>query len=422
MSQPLADLIRPITIDDVVGQKHILGKNKALRKIIESGNIPNMIFYGPSGTGKTTLASIIAKMVDKTLYRINATSASSSDIKDIINKIGTLENQKGILLYLDEIQYFSKKQQQLLLEYIENGDITLIASTTENPYFYVYNALISRSTIFEFKPITSYEIEKAVIRAIQFKANQLNHKVDIEEGVVKYLSTICGGDCRKAINSVELMFNISSHYDKTYFFTMNEANQIGQRSAMRYDRDGDAHYDILSAFQKSIRGSSPDASIFYLAKLIEAGDIVSPCRRLLVIASEDIGLAYPQAISVVKSCVDAALQLGLPEARIPLSEATIFLATCPKSNSAILAIDKALEYVNQGKGANIPNALLDTHYEGSKDLNHGVGYKYSHDYKNHYVEQQYLPDDIKNDKFYLYQENKIESATKKYWDEVKSHK
>ena len=419
MSQPLADLIRPTTLDDVVGQSHLLSKNSALRRILESGNIPNMIFYGPSGTGKTTLAGIIAKMVDKKLYKLNATSASSSDIKEVIAKIDTLEGNKGILLYIDEIQYFSKKQQQLLLEYIETGDITLIASTTENPYFYVYNALISRSTIFEFKPIKAYDIEKAVNRAITFMANRLNQKVDIEKDVVKYLSTICGGDCRKAINSVELMFNICNHYDQTYFFTMNEAHQIGQRSAMRYDRDGDEHYDTLSAFQKSIRGSDPDAGLFYLAKLLEAGDLISPCRRLLVIASEDVGLAYPQAASITKNLVDSAMQLGLPEARLPLAEAVILLATAPKSNSVILAIDKALDLVREGKGSKIPTNLLDTHYQGSANLGHGEGYKYAHNYENHYVKQQYLPDDIKNVKIYEYQDNKMEKTTKNYWENIK---
>ena len=419
MSQPLADLIRPSTLDEVVGQSHLLNKNSALRRILESGNIPNMIFYGPSGTGKTTLAGIIAKMVDKRLYKLNATSASSSDIKDVISKINTLEGNKGILLYIDEIQYFSKKQQQLLLEYIETGDITLIASTTENPYFYVYNALISRSTIFEFKPIKPYDIEKAVNRAITIMANRLNQKVDIEKDVVKYLSTICGGDCRKAINSVELMFNICNHYDQTYFFTMNEAHQIGQRSAMRYDRDGDEHYDTLSAFQKSIRGSDPDAGLFYLAKLLEAGDLISPCRRLLVIASEDVGLAYPQAASIVKSLVDSAMQLGLPEARLPLAEAVILLATSPKSNSVILAIDKALDLVREGKGSKIPTNLLDTHYAGSSKLGHGEGYKYAHNYENHYVKQQYLPDDIKNEVIYEYQDNKMEKTTKNYWENIK---
>lgn len=421
-NQPLADLIRPKTLEEVVGQEHLLGKNGVLRKLIESKKIPNMIFYGPSGTGKTTLARMIADSVDKKLYRINATSASSSDVKEIIAKIGSLGHLDGILLYLDEIQYFSKKQQQLLLEYIESGEITLIASTTENPYFYVYNALISRSTIFEFKPIRPSEIEKAVQRAISFLADRSQQKIEVEEGVVRYLSTICGGDCRKAINSVELMFNVANHYNQTYFFTMNEARQIGQRSAMRYDRDGDEHYDLLSAFQKSIRGSDPDAGIFYLAKLLEADDLISPCRRLLVIASEDIGLAYPQAGSIVKSLVDSAMQLGLPEARIPLAEAVIFLATCPKSNSAILAVDSALSAVKQGKGSKIPNALLDAHYGGSAELHHGEGYRYSHDFPNHYVDQSFLPDDLIGEKFYVYQENKVESAAKKYWEEVKKKK
>ena len=421
-NQPLADLIRPKTLEEVVGQEHLLGKNGVLRKLIESKKIPNMIFYGPSGTGKTTLARMIADSVDKKLYRINATSASSSDVKEIIAKIGSLGHLDGILLYLDEIQYFSKKQQQLLLEYIESGEITLIASTTENPYFYVYNALITRSTIFEFKPIRPSEIEKAVQRAISFLADRSQQRIEVEEGVVRYLSTICGGDCRKAINSVELMFNVANHYNQTYFFTMNEARQIGQRSAMRYDRDGDEHYDLLSAFQKSIRGSDPDAGIFYLAKLLEADDLISPCRRLLVIASEDIGLAYPQAGSIVKSLVDSAMQLGLPEARIPLAEAVIFLATCPKSNSAILAVDSALSAVKQGKGSKIPNALLDAHYGGSAELHHGEGYRYSHDFPNHYVDQSFLPDDLIGEKFYVYQENKVESAAKKYWEEIKKKK
>lgn len=419
MSQPLADLIRPTTLDDMVGQTHLLGKNCVLRKLIESKNIPNLIFYGPSGTGKTTLAGIIAKIVDKKLYKINATSASTGDVKEIISKIGTLDSEKGILLYIDEIQYFSKKQQQLLLEYIESGDITLICSTTENPYFYIYNALISRSTIFEFKPINRYEIEKAINRALKILSNQLNSKIDLEEGLVNYLATICGGDCRKAINSIEILINICNHYDQTYFLTMNEAKQIGQRSALRYDKDGDEHYDLLSAFQKSIRGSNPDAGVFYLAKLLASNDLISPCRRLLVIASEDIGLAYPLASSIVKSLVDTAMQLGLPEARIPLAEAVIFLATCPKSNSAIMAIDKALEVAQSGKGSQIPTNLLDTHYQGSAKLGHGLGYVYPHNYKNHYVKQQYLPDDLENEKFYQFQDNKVESAAKKYWDEIK---
>lgn len=419
MSNPLANLIRPTSLDEVVGQNHILGKNGVLRKLIESKKIPNLIFYGPSGTGKTTIANIIANQTNKELYKINATTASGQDIKEIIKKIGSLEAINGILLYIDEIQYFNKKQQQLLLEFLENGDITLIASTTENPYFYVYNALLSRSTIFEFKPVPSYEVKIALNRAIHILEKSNNTHIELEEGLIDYIAQTCGGDVRKSINSLEVLFSIAPHYEGKYLFTKALAEVVAQRSSMKYDRDGDQHYDILSAFQKSIRGSDPDASIFYLAKLIAAGDIISPCRRLLVIASEDIGLANPHAITIVKSCVDSAMQLGLPEGRIPLAEATIFLATCPKSNSAINAIDKALDAIEKGKGTTIPIHLQDAHYEGSKFLGHGLDYLYPHAYPNHYVKQQYLPDDIKNEIYYEYQENKIEQIAKKYWDEIK---
>ena len=422
MAQPLADRIRPKTLDEVYGQQRIVGKNGVLRKIIESNNIPNMIFYGPSGTGKTTVANIIASMTNKALYKINATNAGSQDIKDVIAQIGTLHAQNGILLYLDEIQYFSKKQQQLLLEYIENGDITLIASTTENPYFYIYNALLSRSSVFEFDNLSSSDMIKAVTNAFNFRAKELDTKLDLEKGVEKYIASISGGDVRKAINIVEILFDICPHYQGTYFIKISDCKSLGQRSASKYDRDGDEHYDILSAFQKSIRGSDPNAAVFYLAKLVEAGDLISPCRRLLVIASEDIGLAYPQAISIVKSCVDSAMQLGYPEARIPLAEACIFLATCPKSNSAINAIDSALQDVKEGKGVNIPTHLLDAHYEGSKSLGHGLNYVYPHDYPNHYIYQQYLPSDIKTKTYYQYGDSKIEQSAKKYWEEVTNTK
>lgn len=417
--RPLADKIRPSTLDEVVGQKHLVGPNGVLRRIIESKNIPNMIFYGPSGTGKTTIANIIASLTNKALYKVNATTASSQDIKDVINKIGTLHAQNGILLYLDEIQYFSKKQQQLLLEYIENGDITLIASTTENPYFYVYNALLSRSNVFEFKSISNFDLVPAINRAISICAEELNTKVDIEKGLVEYIARTSGGDARKAMNMVETLFNIASHYDGTYYLKICDCAMLTSRSASKYDRDGDSHYDLLSAFQKSIRGSDPDASIFYLARLLEGGDLLSPIRRLLVIASEDIGLAYPSAISIVKACCDSALQLGLPEARIPLAEAVIFLATCPKSNSAINAIDEALKDVKEGRGVQIPTHLQDAHYEGSKELGHGTTYVYPHAYKNHYVYQQYLPSDIKTKKYYEYGDNKIEKTCKEYWDLIK---
>ena len=322
-------------------------------------------------------------------------------------------------MYLDEIQYFSKKQQQLLLEYIENGDITLIASTTENPYFYVYNALLSRSNVFEFKSISYYDLIPAVNRAITLCKEELNTEVDIEKGLVEYIARTSGGDARKAINTVETLFSICPHYNGTYFLKISDCQMLTRRSGMHYDRDGDAHYDLLSAFQKSIRGSDPDAGIFYLGKLLEGGDLLSPIRRLLVIASEDIGLAYPTAISVVKACCDAAVQLGLPEGRIPLAEAVIFLCTCPKSNSAICAIDAAMEDIKLGKGVQIPNHLLDSHYEGSKELGHGTNYVYPHAYKNHYIYQQYLPSDVKTKKYYEYGDNKIEQKTKEYWDIVK---
>lgn len=417
--RPLADKIRPSSLDEVVGQKHLVGPNGILRRLIESKNIPNMIFYGPSGTGKTTIANIIASLTNKALYKINATTAGSQDIKDVINKIGTLHAQNGILLYLDEIQYFSKKQQQLLLEYIENGDITLIASTTDNPYFYVYNALLSRSNVFEFKSISYYDMIPSIERAITICKEELNTKVDVEKGLIEYIARSSGGDCRKAMNMVETLFNVASHYNGTYYLKIADCQMLTSRSGTHYDRDGDAHYDLLSAFQKSIRGSDPDASVFYLAKLLEGGDLLSPIRRLLVIASEDIGLAYPTAISIVKSCCDAATQLGLPEARIPLAEAVIFLATCPKSNSSVCAIDEALKDVKEGKGNQIPSHLQDAHYAGSKELGHGVNYIYPHSYKNHYIYQQYLPSDIKTKKYYEFGDNKIEKACKEYWDLIK---
>ena len=417
--RPLADKIRPKTLDEVVGQKHLVGQNGVIRKLIESNNVPNMIFYGPSGTGKTTIANIIASLTNKALYKINATSASSQDIKDVIAQIGTLNAQNGILLYLDEIQYFSKKQQQLLLEYIETGDITLIASTTENPYFYVYNALLSRSNIFEFKSISYYDLMPAISRAINICKEELKTSVDIEKGLIEYIARTSGGDARKAINTVETLFSICSHYNGTHYLKISDCQMLTRRSGMHYDRDGDAHYDLLSAFQKSIRGSDPDAGVFYLGKLLEGGDLFSPIRRLLVIACEDIGLAYPTAITVVKACCDAAVQLGLPEARIPLAEAVIFLCTCPKSNSAINAIDAAMEDIKLGKGVQIPNHLLDSHYEGSKELGHGTNYVYPHMYKNHYIYQQYLPSDVKTRKYYEYGDNKIEQKTKEYWDNIK---
>ena len=418
MYRPLADEIRPKSLDEVVGQKHILGENGLLRRIIESGNVPNMIFYGPSGCGKTTVASIIAEKTNRTLRKLNATTAGLSDIKDIIADLDTMLTPNGVLLYLDEIQYFNKKQQQSLLEFIENGKITLIASTTENPYFYVYNAILSRCSVFEFKELRGKDTEIAVRRAIKIMEERINLKAEISDETVETISFSCGGDVRKAINAVELLFASGKREDGVIKITNEDAEVLSQRSAMRYDKDGDSHYDIISALQKSIRGSDPDAAVHYLGRLLEAGDILSPCRRLLVIASEDIGLAYPMAMPIVKACVDSALQLGLPEARIPLAEAAVLLATSPKSNSSYMAINTAMADIRAGRSGDIPRQLQNVHAD-STGMETGQNYKYPHAFPNHYVKQQYLPDAIKNKKYYEYGENKTEQAAKRYWDSIK---
>lgn len=419
MGIPLAEKIRPKTLDDVVGQTHILGKNKPLRRIIESGQIPNMIFYGPSGVGKTTVARLIADNTNLKMYKLNGTSASISDIKAVIAETETFGGFNGILLYLDEIQYLNKKQQQSLLEYIENGKITLIASTTENPYFYVYNAVISRSTVFEFKPLTSAEILPAIRRAFQIMSDDLGLKLCIEKGAAEYIAAGCGGDVRKSINTVELCLLSADNDGEKLTVTKENVQSLTQRSNMRYDRGGDEHYDILSALQKSIRGSDENAAIHYAARLIEAGDIISLSRRLLVIASEDVGLAYPQAVTIVKSCVDSAMQLGLPEARIPLAQAVILLATAPKSNSAYLAVNAAIEDIKNSDIGDFPRALQNKHFDGEGAEIKGQHYLYPHDYPNHWVKQQYLPDSLKNKKYYHYGENKNEQTAKSYWDKIK---
>lgn len=413
---PLADRIRPSELDEVVGQRHILAPGKPLYNIISRGKIPNMIFYGPSGVGKTTVANIIAKKTSMSLFRLNGTQASTSDIKDIVGNIGTLAAAGGILLFLDEIQYLNKKQQQTLLEYIENGDITLIASTTENPYFYVYSAILSRCTVFEFKQITAEDILPAVNRAFMLMGEEMNTAFTVEDGVAEHIAYGCGGDVRKATNTVELCC-LSSEND---LVTMETAKLLTQKSSMNYDRDGDKHYDILSGLQKSIRGSDENAALHYAARLLCAGDITSLCRRLLVIASEDVGLAYPMAVPIVKACVDTALQLGLPEARIPLGEAVILLATAPKSNSAYLAINSAMKDVEDGKTGDIPRHLQNKHYDGEGAEVKGQHYLYPHDYPNHYVEQQYLPDAIKDRIYYEFGDNKLEQQAKAYRDKLKA--
>lgn len=418
MYRPLADELRPQTLDEIVGQEHILGEDSMLRRIVSSGQIPNMIFYGPSGTGKTTVARIIAEKTNRTLRRLNATTAGIADIKAIIDELDTLLTPGGVLLYLDEIQYFNKKQQQSLLEFIENGKITLIASTTENPYFYVFNAILSRSTIFEFKQVEAEAVEKAVDRAIAFLEQRDMVKIFPEEGAKQYIAQSCGGDVRKAINAVELLYSASKGADSTVSLRLSDALQVSQKSAMRYDRDGDAHFDILSALMKSLRGSDANAALHYLARLLEAGDLIGACRRILCSASEDIGLAYPQAIPIVKACVDTAMQLGLPEGRLPLANAVILLATAPKSNSAVNGIDAALADLRRGKTGDIPRELQNVHAD-STEHKREQGYKYPHNYSGHWVRQQYLPDVLKDAKYYEYGDNKTEQAARAYWEIIK---
>jgi putative ATPase len=423
MRKPLADRIRPDKIQEIVGQEHILGEGRILDRIIKSDIIPNMIFYGPPGTGKTSVANIIAKQTNKRFYKLNATNASIKDIKVIIDELNTFLGTEGVLLYLDEIQNFNKKQQQSLLEFMENGSITLIASTTENPYFYIYNAILSRSSIFEFRMLEEKHIEKAMKRAIEIIQKEFeNINIKITDDALKILVNSCNGDLRKALNFLELsIYSTPVNKENCIIVNANIVKDCSQKKTFNFDKDGDNHYDTLSAFQKSIRGSDSDASIHYLARLIKAGELQSICRRLMVIAAEDIGLAYPNAIIIVKNCVDVALQLGLPEARIPLAEATILLATSPKSNSAISAIDQALNDLDMETVGDIPSYLKDGHYEGANKLNRALGYKFPHDYENNYVKQQYLPDNFKNKLYYKPGKNKFESAVKLHLDMLKNN-
>ena len=418
MYQPLADLLRPQTLDEVYGQEHILGKGAVLRRLIDSGNIPNMVFYGPSGTGKSTVANIIAKQTNRTLYKLNATTASTADIKEIVAQLDTFMAPNGVLLYLDEIQSFNKKQQQSLLEHIENGKITLIASTTENPYFYVFNAILSRSTVFEFKQISASAALQAVRRAVSFMEQRTALTAVPEDGALEYIASSCGGDLRKAMNAVEVLFSAGIPQDGKLPLTLADAKEVTQKSALRADRDGDNYYDLLSALHKSIRGSDPDAACHYLARLLEAGQMPSACRRLMCVAAEDVGLAYPQILPIVNACVDMALKLGMPEARLPLADAAVLMATSPKSNSAYLAIDAALDDVRKGKSGDFPRHLQNVHAD-TYTMEREQGYLYPHNYPNHWVKQQYLPDELVGAHYYEYGPNKLEQAAKQYWDSIK---
>lgn len=418
MYQPLADILRPQTLDEVYGQEHILGKDGVLRRLVDSGNIPNMIFYGPSGTGKTTVANIIAKQTQRTLYQLNATTASTADIKNIVAQLDTFLAPNGVLLYLDEIQSFNKKQQQSLLEYIENGKITLIASTTENPYFYVFNAILSRSTVFEFKQISAEAALQAIHRAVKYLEVRNGLTADPEEGALEYIAGACGGDIRKAMNALEVLFSVGVQQDGKITLTLADAKAVTQKSAMHADREGDNYYDLLSALQKSLRGSDPDAACHYLARLLEAGQMQAACRRMMVTAAEDIGLAYPMILPIVKSCVDMALMVGMPEARIPLGDAAVLMATAPKSNSGYLAMNEALADVRKGLAGDFPRHLQNVHAD-TYTMEREQGYLYPHDFPNHYVKQQYLPDILAGKTYYHYGPNKVEQAAKQYWDAIK---
>ena len=408
--RPLADEIRPSSFDEIVGQSHLFGKGGALMRMISKGHITNMVFFGPPGTGKTTAANVIASVSGMSIHRLNATSASLSDVKSVISESKGIFGSAGTLLYLDEIQYFNKKQQQSLLEYMENGQITLIASTTENPYMYVYNAILSRSAVFEFRPVSAKDMLPVLRRAYEKLYSEGEDKKELPEETMLYIASGASGDVRRAVGLLENAYLASENE----VITPDDIDALAPKIIGNFDKSGSMHYDLLSALQKSVRGSDPDAAVFYLAKLLEGGDMLSACRRLQQMASEDIGLAWPMAAVLADACVNSALRLGMPEASAPLANLTIALATAPKSISAMDAYTSAKEYVLKGKGADIPAHL--------REVTKFDGYKYPHAYENHWVKQQYLPNDIRDAVFYTPGKNKSEAAAVAYWDAIKNPK
>lgn len=419
MKTPLADRLRPASIYEVVGQKHLLGEGEILRKIIDKGDIPNLIFYGPSGVGKTTVANIIANNSGKKLYYLNATIAGAADIKDVVKDIGKPGCENGILLYLDEIQYFNKKQQQILLSYIETGDITLIAATTENPFFYVYPAILSRSTAFEFKSLTTDDIVQVIRRGISIVEKEENKTIVASDAAIRQIAMAAAGDVRKSLNNLNLALTTADETDTEIIISDASVEAVAGSAGVRYDRDGEQHYDIISAYQKSMRGSDADAALYYLGLLLAAGDLPSACRRLLVCANEDVGLAYPQIIPIVKAAVDTAMMVGLPEARLPLANAVVLVAQSPKSNSTHDAINAVMKDIERGVVGDVPRHLQNKHCDGADSKNPGQHYKYPHSYPNHYVKQQYLPDNLVGKQYYKPGKNKTEQSFGAYWDAIK---
>lgn len=419
MKTPLADRLRPTSIDEVVGQKHLLGEGEILRKIIDKGDIPNLIFYGPSGVGKTTVANIIANNSGKKLYYLNATIAGAADIKDVVKDIGKPGCENGILLYLDEIQYFNKKQQQILLSYIETGDITLIAATTENPFFYVYPAILSRSTAFEFKSLTTDDIVQVIRRGISIVEQEENKAIVASDAAIRQIAMAAAGDVRKSLNNLNLALTTADETETEIIISDASVEAVAGSAGVRYDRDGEQHYDIISAYQKSMRGSDADAALYYLGLLLAAGDLPSACRRLLVCSNEDVGLAYPQIIPIVKAAVDTAMMVGLPEARLPLANAVVLVAQSPKSNSTHDAINDVMRDIERGIVGDVPRHLQNKHCDGADSKNPGQHYKYPHSYPNHYVKQQYLPDNLVGKQYYKPGKNKTEQSFGAYWDAIK---